>query len=114
MTLSGPVRRLTVILSEDDIWHHRPVYPEIVHRSHGAGLAGASVLRGLEGYGASHHIHTSRVPSLSADLPVAVVIIDTAEKIEVFLPVLDELVTEGLIDLDDVWVHRYLGRGAPR
>ena len=114
MTLSGPAQRLTVIIGEDDIWHHKPVYTEIVYRAHRGGLAGASVFRGIEGYGASSRIHTSRILSLSEDLPVAVVIIDTAEKIEGFLPQLDELVTEGLIVVDDVHVHRYVGRRQPR
>lgn len=114
MTLSGRAQRLTVILGEDDTWRHKPVYTEIVHRAHQAGLAGASVFRGLEGYGASNHIHTSRILSLSQDLPVAVVIIDTAEKITEFLPRLDELVTQGLIVIDDVHVHRYVGRREPR
>lgn len=114
MTLTGPARRLTVILGEDDSWHHKPVYTEIVHRAHRAGLAGASVFRGVEGYGASNHIHTTRLLSLSGDLPVAVVIIDTAEKIEAFLPELDELAIEGLIVVDDVHVYRYMGRAAPR
>ena len=112
MTLSGAACRLTVILDEDDTWHHRPVYTEIVHRAHAAGLVGASVFRGIEGYGASRHIHTSRILSLSEDLPVSVVIVDTADRIERFLPLLDELVHEGLVMVDDVDVVRHVGRGA--
>lgn len=111
MRLSGPARRLTVFIGEDDQWHHKPLYTEIVHRARAAGLAGASVFRGLEGYGASSRIHTTRILSLSQDLPLAVVIVDSAERIEQFLPQLDELVSEGLVILDDVDVIRYVGRG---
>ncbi len=112
MRLDGTARRLTAIVGESDSWHHKPLYSEIVHRAHAAGLAGASVFRGIEGYGASNHIHTTRLLSLSQDLPVAVVIVDTAEKIDAFLPQLDELVTEGLVVVDDVHVVRYGGRGS--
>jgi uncharacterized protein len=112
MRLAGPARRLTVFIGEDDQWHHKPLYTEIVHRARAAGLAGASVFRGLEGYGASSRIHTTRILSLSQDLPLAVVIVDSGERIEQFLPQLDELVSEGLVILDDVDVIRYVGRGA--
>jgi len=110
MALTGPATRLTVIIGETDQWHHKPVYTEIVHRAHQAGLAGASVFRGIEGFGKSHHIHTTRILSLSEDLPTAVVIVDTRDKIEAFLPQVDELVTEGLVFLDEVEVVKYAGR----
>jgi uncharacterized protein len=110
MKLEGPALRLTVFVGEDDHWHHRPLYHEIVHRAHTAGLAGASVLRGIEGYGASSRIHTTRLLSLSEDLPIAVVIVDSEVRIRGFLPQLDELVSEGLVIIDPVEVIRYVGR----
>ena len=112
MTLQGPATRLTVFIKEDEQWHHRPLYTEIVHRAHQAGLAGASVFRGIEGYGRSQHIHTSRILSLAENLPCSVVIVDAEDKIRAFLPQLDELVTEGLVTLDQVEVVKYVGRGA--
>jgi PII-like signaling protein len=108
--LTGNALRVTVFVGEHDTWHHRPLYSEIVHRAHAAGLAGASVFRGIEGFGASSLIHTSRLLSLSEDLPVAVVIVDDEERVRAFLPQLDELVTEGLVILDDCEVIRYAGR----
>lgn len=110
MTLRGAATRLTVFVKESDQWHHRPVYTEIVHRAHQAGLAGASVFRGIEGYGKSSHIHTTRILSLSEDLPAAVIIVDTEEKIRAFLPEVDELVTEGLVMVDLVEVVKYVRR----
>lgn len=110
--LTGTALRLTVFIGESDTWHHKPLFTEIVHRAHHARLAGASVFRGVEGYGASSRIHTTRLLSLSEDLPIAVVIIDTADKVRDFLPQLDELVGEGLVILDEVEVIRYAGREA--
>lgn len=112
MKLRGPAQRLTIFVGETDQWHHKPVYTEIVHRAHQAGLAGATVLRGIEGYGASQHLHTTRILSLSEDLPVAVIIVDISERIQGFLPSLDELIGEGLVIIDEVEVIRYAGRGA--
>jgi PII-like signaling protein len=110
MKIEGPALRLTIFIGEDDTWHHKPLYHEIVHRAHAAGLAGASVLRGIEGYGASSRVHTTRLLSLSQDLPVAVVIVDQDDRIRAFLPHLDELVAEGLVIVDPVEVIRYVGR----
>jgi PII-like signaling protein len=110
MTLQGPATRLTIMLGESDQTHHHPAYTEIVHRAHRAGLAGASVFRGIEGFGKSHHIHTTRLLSLSEDLPVAVVIVDADERIRAFLPELDDLQVEGLVILEPVEVIRYAGR----
>jgi len=111
MRLQGSALRLTIFVGEFDKWHHKPLYTEIVHRAHQVGLAGATVLRGLEGYGASNHIHTVRILSLSEDLPMVIVIVDTQDKIRAFLPQLDELISEGLVILDPVEVIRYVGRG---
>ncbi|MEU9110912.1 DUF190 domain-containing protein [Streptomyces sp. NPDC048483] len=99
--IGGPALRLTVLVGEHDVWHHKPLYAEIVHRAHTAGLTGASVFRGIEGFGASSLIHTQRLLSLSEDLPVAVLVVDTEERVRGFLPQLAELVGErGLVTVD--------------
>ncbi|MFJ6380066.1 DUF190 domain-containing protein [Kitasatospora sp. NPDC092039] len=108
--LGGPALRLTVLIGESDRWHHRPLYSEIVHRARAAGLAGASVFRGIEGFGASSLVHTTRLLSLSEDLPVAVVIVDREERVRAFLPQLDGMVAEGLVLLDRCEVVTYAGR----
>lgn len=110
MRLAGHALRLTVFVDEDDRYHHKPLYHEIVHRAHQAGLAGASVFRGIEGYGATSHIHTTRILSLAENLPVSIIIVDEEPRVRAFLPQLDELVTEGLVMLDEVEVVRYVGK----
>src|SRR6267142_5483534 len=97
MKLEGHQKRLTVFVGEADRFGHTPLATEIVQRAHAAGLAGATVFRGVEGYGASNHIHTTRLLSLSDDLPVAVIIVDAEERIRGFLRQLDELIKEGLV-----------------
>jgi PII-like signaling protein len=107
---SGPAMRLTIFVKADDQWHHRPLYTEIVHRAHQAGLAGASVFHGIEGFGKSQLIHTTRILNLSDDLPCSVIIVDTEPRIRAFLPQVDELVTEGLVLLDAVEIVKYASR----
>ena len=111
MSLTGPALRLTVVVGESDRVHGKPLYTEIVHRAHAPGMAGATVLRGIEGYGRSSHIHTTRILSLSEDLPVSIVIVDTEEKVRAFVDELDGLVTEGVVMVDQVEVVKYVGRG---
>ncbi|MGW7487666.1 DUF190 domain-containing protein [Streptomyces sp. NPDC054786] len=96
-----PALRLTVLVGEEDVWHHKPLYAEIVHRARESGMAGAGVFRGIEGFGSSRLIHTQRLLSLSEELPVAIVIVDTEERVRGFLPQLEELLTDGgLVTLD--------------
>lgn len=107
--LSGPALRMTVYLGESDQYHHHPAYTELVHRAHRAGLAGASVFRGVEGFGAGSLVHTARLLNLAEDLPVAVVVVDEEQRIRDFLPQARELLRgQGLITLDEVEVvaHR--------
>jgi PII-like signaling protein len=111
MKLEGDQQRLTIYVGESDRHGHTPLATEIVQRAHAAGLAGASVFRGVEGFGASNHIHTTRILSLSDDLPMAIVIVDRPDAVAAFLPQLDDLVTEGLVTVEDVHVVRYVGRG---
>jgi uncharacterized protein len=112
MTLHGTAKRVTIFVGESDRHHHRPVYAEIIHRAHEAGLAGASVFRGMEGFGSTAQVHTSRLLSLSQDLPMAIIIVDTADAVGRFLPQLDALVGDGLVLVDEVQVYRP-GTGSP-
>src|SRR3954453_20551579 len=110
MRLQGSALRLTIFVGESDRYHHHPLSHEIVARARRAGLAGASVFRGIEGFGASSHIHTARLLSLSEDLPLAIIIVDAEDRIREFLPQLDELISEGLVIIDPVEVVRSVGR----
>ena len=98
---------LRIFIGESDRWEGRPLYEAIVHRARAAGLAGATVIRGLEGFGAHSRLHTTRILRLSEDLPVVVEIVDEADRIEAFLPALDEMVVEGMVTLEKVRVIAY-------
>jgi hypothetical protein len=111
MKLEGTGLLVRIYLGESDRWHGKPLYQAIVERLRERGLAGATVLRGIEGFGAKQHLHSTRILSLSEDLPILVEAVDTEEKIRAVLPELDEMVTDGLITLEKVDVITY--RAAP-
>jgi len=98
---------LRIFLGEDDKYQHRPLYEAIVVKAREMQLAGATVLRGHVGFGASSHIHTTKILRLSQDLPVIVEIVDGREKIDRFLPVLDTMMTSGLVTIEKVEVLQY-------
>jgi PII-like signaling protein len=113
MKIAGPAKQLRIYIGDSDQWHGQALYTAIVQRAHDQGLAGATVLHGMEGYGATTRIHTARILRLAEDLPVVIDIIDIPERIDDFLPVLDEMVTEGLVTVQDVEVVRYIGNPKP-
>lgn len=98
---------LRVFVGERDRYEHQPLYEAIVVKAREAGLAGATVLRGLLGYGASTVLHTAKLLELSDDLPMVVEIVDAEDKIEAFLPVLEGLMASGLVTLEKARVLRY-------
>lgn len=110
MKLEGDGMLLRVFVGESDSSRGKPLYEVIVERAREQGLAGATVVRGIEGYGAASRVHTSRILRLSEDLPVVVEIVDRADRIDAFLPLLDELVEEGLVTLEPVHVIAYRTR----
>jgi PII-like signaling protein len=109
----GPALRLTVFVGEGDVVGHKPLYTEIVQRAHAAGLRGASVFRGIEGFGRGRAVHTNRLLDLSGDLPVAVVIVDDSARIREFLHDEAELWRTGLVTVEDVTVVGASGEDRP-
>ena len=109
--LEGEGKLLRIFIGESDTWHGRPLYQAIVQRVREEGLAGATVLRGIEGFGAKSHLHTARILRLSEDLPIVIEIVDTAENVDRVLPLLDEMVSEGMVTLERVEVIAYRAPG---
>jgi PII-like signaling protein len=109
MKIEGEGKLLRIFVGESDRWHGKPLYQAIVERARKEGLAGATAIRGIEGFGADSRLHTARILRLSEDLPVVVEIVDSAEKIEGILPILDEMVGEGMVTVERVEVIAYRG-----
>jgi uncharacterized protein len=109
--LEGEGKLLRIFIGESDKHGHKPLYQAIVEMLREEGLAGATVLRGIEGFGANSRLHTARILRLSEDLPVVIEVADTAERIEAIMPRLDEMVGEGLVTLERVQVVAYRAQG---
>lgn len=107
MKIEGQGLLLRMYIGESDQWHGKPLYQAIVELARERGLAGATVLRGIEGFGANSHIHTSRILRLSEDLPVLIEIVDQEDRLRAILPELDGMVGDGLITLERVEVIAY-------
>ncbi len=98
---------LRIFIGESDRWEHQPLYEAIVKKSRELHLAGATVLRGPMGFGKSSRLHTAKILRLSIDLPMVIEIVDSEEKVNEFLPVLDVMMGGGLVTLEKVKVIRY-------
>jgi len=104
---------LRIFLGESDRWHHQPLYEALVLKARELHLAGATVLRGPMGFGKSSLLHTAKILRLSLDLPLVIEIIDAEEKINSFLPILDEMMQGGLVTLEKVRVLKYRAGAQP-
>lgn len=107
MKLEGEGKLLRIFVGESDRWEGRPLFEAIVRKVRETGGAGATVLRGIEGFGAHSRIHTARILRLSEDLPIVIEVVDTAEKIDALLPLLDEMIEDGLVTIETVRILRY-------
>jgi PII-like signaling protein len=110
MKLEGEGLLARIFVGESDRWEGAPLYEAIVQRAREIGLAGATVIKGIEGFGAHNFIHTARILRLAEDLPIIIEIVDQRAKVEAFLPELDAMVAEGLVTLEPVQVILYRAR----
>jgi len=112
MQIDGPALLARIYVGEADRHHGRPLHQAIVEYLRDRGIAGATVFRGVEGYGASSRLHTSRILRLSEDLPLLIEIVDQEDRLRAILPELDEMIGDGLVTLERIEVMTY--RGTPR
>ena len=107
MKISEDGQLLRIFIGESDRWHGKPLYEAIILKAREMGIAGATMMRGLMGFGAASRIHTAKILRLSEDLPIVIEIVDSADKIDALVPVIEEMVEEGLITLEKVRVIQY-------
>jgi PII-like signaling protein len=108
MKIEVDAKMVTIFVNSTDQWHGRPLYSAIVQLCQEKGIAGATVVRCVEGYGSSRHLHTSRLLELSENLPVRIEIVDLPERVEPLLAALGGMIGEGLVTVSDVHIMRYL------
>ena len=110
MKLEGTGLLVRIYMGESDRWHGKPLYQAVVELMRSRGIAGTTVLRGIEGFGAKQHMHSTRLLSLSEDLPILIEAVDEESKIRAVLPELDQMLGDGLITLEKVEVFTYRAR----
>jgi PII-like signaling protein len=108
MKIEGVGKLIRIYVGAADQWHGQSLANAIVQRAKQAGLAGATVMEGIEGFGANTRIHRAALLDLSTDLPITIEIVDSVERVNSFLPILDEMVTEGLIMVQDCDIIKYV------
>ena len=107
MRIEGPALLVRIYIGESDQWEGRPLYQALVEFLRKEGIAGATVMRGIEGFGARAHVHTTRILRLSKDLPILIEAVDSEDRLRAVLPALDGMVDDGLITLEHVEVVAY-------
>ncbi len=113
MRLGGQGKLLRIFIGESDKWHGKPLYQAVVEHLRAQGIAGATVIRAIEGFGAKSHLHTSRILRLSEDLPLLIEVVDHEENIRRILPELEEMIGGGLVTLESVEVVTYRPSNPP-
>src|ERR1700687_5070381 len=111
--LDGEQVLVRIFIGESDKWHHRPLSMAILERLRSEGFAGATVFHGVAGFGARSVLHTSHILRLSEDLPVVIEVVDSQERVDRLIPLLDEMVMEGLVTLEKARVLKYSGGTRP-
>jgi PII-like signaling protein len=106
-SLDGDGVLVRIFIGESDQWHHRPLAMALVERLRKEGFSGATVFRGTAGFGAHSVLHSTQILRLSQDLPVLIEVVDSSDRIEMLMPILDEMVSEGLVTMEKVRVVKY-------
>lgn len=114
MRLEGTGKLLRIFIGEGDRWKGQPLHTALLGELRARGFAGATVIKGIEGFGGHSIVHAARVFDLSADLPVVIEVVDTEDRVRSLVPLLDEMMSEGLVTLETVEIIRYSGNGKER